>query len=87
ASGMQNPYDNSPNVLVAGTTVVDTILASEPTSLASQTNEIIAENVGKVIVVRNPNTDEGRPHMLLQGIGHAANGDPAVVGDMLMVFK
>jgi hypothetical protein len=40
-----------------------------------------------VIIVRNANDAGARPHLLLQGIGHAADGSPAVVGDMLMVFK
>ena len=85
ASGMQNPYDNSPNVLIDGTQI-DTTLAAEPASLTGDA-AIVAANVGRVLVVRNDNSTEGRPHMLLQGIGHDSGGNPAVVGEMLMVFK
>ena len=85
ASGMKNPYDNSVNVLVDGTEV-NTTLALELADLSAD-GAITADNIGRVLIVRNDNSVEGRPHLLLQGIGHDAAGAPAIIGEMLSVFK
>jgi type IV pilus assembly protein PilA len=85
ASGMKNPFDHTVNVLVAGTEI-NTLLSAEPASLAGDA-AIVADNVGRVLIVRNSNVGEARPHLLLQGIGHNAAGAPAVIGEMLSVFK
>ena len=86
ASGMKNPYDKAVPVLVAGTIELNLALSALPTSLAGD-GAVTADNMGKVIIVRNANDAGARPHLLLQGVGHAADGTPAVVGDMLMDFK
>jgi type IV pilus assembly protein PilA len=85
ASGMQNPYNSASDVLVAGT-AIDFALTGLPGDLSGDA-AVVAGNMGMIIIVRNTNTDGARPHLLLQGIGHDGAGDPAVVGDMLMVFK
>jgi len=85
ASGMQNPYAAAADVLVAGT-AIDEPLTNLPADL-SDDGAVAAGNMGMVIIVRNTNLAGGRPHLLLQGVGHDSAGDPAVVGDMLMVFK
>jgi len=86
ASGMKNPYDDTAAVLVAGAPM-DLALTALPADLSGDTAAVVAGNMGMIIVVRNTNAAGNRPHLLLQGIGHAADGSPAVVGDMLMVFK
>ena len=86
ASGMQNPYAAADPVLVAGT-ALDLALTALPADLSGDSAAVVADNMGRVVIVRNTNTAGARPHLLLQGIGHAADGTPAVVGDMLMVFK
>ena len=86
ASGMQNPYDGTDPVLVAGT-AIDLALSALPADLSGDVAAVIAGNMGRIIIVRNENTLGARPHLLFQGVGHAADGSPAVVGDMLMVFK